>query len=253
MLSRIPVAVRILAVAVLGAMWLALAVATSQLGGVALAATVSHTPKVTFRTAAVNPVAAKHTVVTQFSLVPDSGYVGNPWAYDTYTDTMTVKRAWAAPVADCGGGGKRCYLYTWSMEVSGHSQTISGAQSPNATTVLDVPEYAAMNGIAFGHYYSSYKRYYTQYVPSADNLNGDLALQGYVFSSAWVAQGSPGAHMANVSSSDTDTFDVGYTVTKGADSQCPEYAGTWTDATAVPQATSGNILAPDAADCAAQS
>jgi hypothetical protein len=250
--SRRRVTLSVLTVAILGALWLILATAVSSLGGVAIAATVSHTPKVTFGTAAVNPAAAKHSVTTQFSLVPDSGYVGNPWAYDTYTDIMTVKRAWAAPIADCGGG-KHCYLYTWSMEVNGHSQTIAGAASPNAATLLDVPELATMSGIAYGHYYSSYFRYYTKYVPSADDLNGDLALQGFVFSSAWAAQGSPGAHMTNVSSSDTDTFDIGYTVAKGTDSQCPGYAGSWTDANSVPAASSGNVLAPDTTDCAAQS
>jgi hypothetical protein len=137
------------------------------------------------------------------------------------------------------------------MTVSGTSETIAGNESPNAATILDVPEYVTMAGTATGHYFSSYKRYYTGDVPTADNLNGNLTLQGFVFTSAWVAQGSPGAHMADLT--DTDAYYLSYTAAKGTDSECPAYTGKWVDANTVTPADSGNILAPDTADCSAQS
>ena len=198
-----------------------LAIATASVAS----ASAATKPKVTFSAKNVNPIAATHTTTTRFSLVPDSGYYGNPWAEDTYTAVTTVTRAggkrgyeysggtWHPyPVSDCGGGS-RCYLYTWSMKVTGTSETIAGNESPNAATVLDVPEYVTMSGTATGHYFSSYKRYYTADVPTADDLNGNLALQSYVFTSAWVAQGSPGAHTADLT--DTDTFNLAYTAGEG--------------------------------------
>jgi hypothetical protein len=228
-------------------------------------------PKLRFAAASAKPVAASHTVTTQIALDPDSGDAGNYWGYDTYTQVVTITRSggkrgyeyadgkWQPyPVADCGGG-IHCYHYTYTMSDDGYTQTIAGQDSPGnpafsgGTSIpLDVVERVTFSGgTNDGSFFSSYKNYYTKDVPVSMDENGVPATGNYTTGN-WVLLGQPGAHTASL----TLGADAGwlYTAPEGTDAQCPRYSGLWIDAQASNWGLDfhGNILAPDAADCASQ-
>lgn len=233
----------------------------------AFAATTAARPQLHFGAADTSPLARTHTVTTLVTLQPDSGVSGDTWGEDTFTQTTTVTRAGGArgyeyvggkwqpyPTADCGGG-LRCYRYTFTMTLKGHTTTIPGQVSPAdpaGGTVLDVAENARLAGTTSGSFYSSYKRYYDAQVPTEVAVNeitpvivkGFNTTDNYGY---WATLGQGGAHIASV---DMPAWSFSYTVAKGDDGQCPGYTGSWTDAAA---GSTGNLLAPDQADCAAQS
>ena len=217
----------------------------------ASAATTARHPRITFGTAAVNPVAAKHTVTTKIEVVPDSGYDGNNWGLDTYNMAFTWDRVKQVTTSQCGAGAARCYEYTWSAKFTGSTQTVQGQESPGEPfTPLDVVEQANLSGSMSGEYLSSYKRVYTQYVPSAYDANG-ISPTGDYQPQLWFGLAQPGAHEVNTTAS-TYAWSFSYTVPKGNDAQCPAGTWHWVDADNVAEAASGNILAPSSADCSTQ-
>jgi hypothetical protein len=218
-------------------------------GGPASGAVAHGRPVVRYGAVSVNPVAAKHTTTTRFAYIPDSGTSGDTWGLDSYTDVMTVTRGAQVAVSHCGGGA-RCYAYSFAFTDTGTTQTQAGQVSPgcngtNCTLAEDVTESVAFSGGAKGTFYSSYKRFYTQYVPVSWDANGTAT--SLPDSPAWAEQGTPGAHLAGGT---LTTWGWRYKAVAGTDQQCPSYSGAWAD---LITGTAGNILAPDAADCAAQS
>jgi hypothetical protein len=232
-----------------------LAVIFGAAAGSANAAGAHARPQLRFAAASVSTDAATHTMTTQVSLDPDSGDAGNYWGLDTYTQTVTIRRGAQVAAADCGAGAARCFAYTFTMADKGTTQTIAGQESPGnpaftAGRLLDVAENAQFSGgTTDGTFFSSYKRYYTQYVPTVMNENGVPATGNYTVGN-WVELGQPGAHFADVSLG----ADAGwsYVASEGTDGQCPRYSGEWVDSQASDWGLDyhGNILAPDAADCA---
>lgn len=233
----------------------------------ASAATTHATPQLQYGAASTNPVAKTHTVTTFISLQPDSAVSGDTWGQDTFTQLTTITRSggtrgyeyvngtWQPyPVADCGGGA-RCFRYTFSMKLAGHTTTVAGQVSPGdpaGGTLLDVAENVRLAGTTSGVFFSSYKRYYDAQVPTRVAVNEitPVVVDGYNTTNNygfWAVLGQGGAHIASVTMPD---WSFTYTAAKGADSQCPGYSGTWTDAAS---GSTGNVLAPDTADCASQS
>jgi hypothetical protein len=224
----------------------------AALASPANAAATNPKPQLQFGAASVDPVAAVHTVVTQFSAVPDSGYDGNNWGYDFYKQTFTWDRIKQVTKTECGNRALRCFEYDWSLKLTGFTQTIEGQMSPGEPfTPLDVVENANLTGTMSGTYLSSYKRVFTQYVPSTYDANGVNPAGNYQ-PQLWFALAQPGSYEVNTTAT-SYLWSFGYSVTKGSDAQCPAYSGHWTDAYNVTEADSGNILAPNAADCPAQS
>jgi hypothetical protein len=235
-----------------GSVLLGLTLACLSFAGTANAATVTNHPDIRFATASVNPAAASHTVVTDVSAVPDSGYYGNNWGYDTYTQTFTWDRVNQVAKSECGSKASRCFDFKWSLKLTGYTETIEGQISPGEPfTTLDVVEHANLIGSETGSYLSSYKRVYTQYIPTSYDANG-VSPTGNYQPQLWFALAQPGSYEVNTTAN-SYLWSFGYNVPKGADAQCPAYTGHWTDAYNVSEAASGNILAPDSTDCAAQS
>lgn len=220
--------------------------------GSAGASTAVKHPQISFASASVSPGAAVHTVTTKFSAVPDSGYAGNNWGYDFYTQTFTWTRVHPVLKTRCGAKAKACYDFNWSLKLTGYTQTIENVMSPGEPfTPLDVVENANLTGSMSGSYLTSYRSVYTKYVPTSYDANGVNPTGNYQ-PQLWFALAQPGSYEVNTHAADY-LWTFNYTVPKGADTQCPAYAGKWTDAYNVSEANSGNILAPNQADCASQS
>jgi hypothetical protein len=210
-----------------------------------------HKVSATFGRRSVTPASATHTVTTDVELEPDSGYFGPAWEYDTYAQTFTWQRGAQVPAAECGSRALRCYQYSWSLRDTGIGQTIAGAASPAAETPLDVVETTQLSGTMSGSYLSSYLRVYTQYVPARLDLYGTNPAGNYQ-PQLWFALAQPGSYEVNQTAS-SYAWAFHYDLPAGGDGLCPGYSGAWTDAATDPAPGIGNILAPNAADCAAQS
>jgi hypothetical protein len=241
------------------------------LGMMPAGAAVTHPkPQLRFAASAAPPVAKTHTMTTKIYLNPDSGDAGNTWALDTFVRVVTITRSggkrgyeyaggkWQPyPVSDCGGG-IRCYHYTFTIEDTGRAAVIAGQQSPGKSqgefVNLDVAENAQMGGgTSDGQFFSSYKNEYAKYFPVSMDENGVPATGNYTTGN-WVMLGQPGAHFQDVSLGASAGWT--YIVPAGRDARCPAYKGTWIDSFADGWGVnpdSGNVLAPNAADCAAQS
>lgn len=229
--------------------------ATIAIAGSAAPTFASAKPTVKFGASSPNPVAAVHTAITTVSDVPDSGFDGNTWGYDTFKLAFTWVRVRQVSKSECGAKAVRCYLYDWSAKDSGTTQTIEGQESPGEPfTALDVVEHANLSATESGQYLSSYKRVYTQYVPTSYEANGTASGTYYndISDGTWFSLAQPGSYEVNTTAN-TFAWSFTYDVPKGNDSLCPNGTWKWVDAYNVSEANSGNILAPNAADCSAQS
>lgn len=198
--------------------------------------------------AAALPHGTDETASTAMTLRPDSGY--NPtvwWAYDDFTRTVTMIRGAAVTGADCGlAVSHACYPWTASFnDHAGTFQTIAGNDSPGFfDKVLDVTERGTFAGTQKEVVYDSYANAFPTDVPLAENDNGQTTGES---STNWPCQFFAGAGFCHPQGA--STFSYAYAVAKGADAQCAGGSWHWTDSTEGDIGASGDILAPNKADC----
>ncbi len=187
--------------------------------------------------AAANPSA---TAWTTFTSVPDSGYNGT-WATDRFLQADTVTQA---------GNPALCpfvapYPFAAADHDFGQSLTIRGAKSPGRTAVTIARAVTAvMTGGFTGITFCS-----SSDAPSAARVPGDAdastsrgaVLAGEIGTQAWFAQFFPvGTIITGYNSTGW-----GWTYKLDQDPCGQPGSQTWTDASSVPEAVSGNIVVLD--------
>jgi hypothetical protein len=201
--------------------------------------------------AAATPVHGSNELArTSLILRPDSGY--NPtvyWALDDMTRTLHVVLQHSVTGTDCGlAATHACYLWNYSIgDSSGKFQTLQNVDSPGFFDKnLDVAERGTFSGSQYGIVYATYKNAFPGSVPTSENDNGTLAGTS---STNWPCFMFAGA--AACKPQGANTFTYNYSAPAGTDAQCPAGHWAWQDSSALGDTgPSGDILAPDKADCA---
>jgi hypothetical protein len=95
------------------------------LAGIALTATAA-TASTAVPTAAQQSAAHNWTAVSVLHNRADVGASNNPWAYDNFTRTLTIR-----PTGSSGTGASTIYYYSASYKDNGTFKTVNGALTPN--------------------------------------------------------------------------------------------------------------------------